>query len=48
MQWSQSRVQDFGERGRILLDLDDNRYLIPNVDALPTRQRELLQRFIYW
>lgn len=48
MQWSQSRVQDFGERGRILLDLDDNRYLIPNVDALPIRQRELLQRFIYW
>jgi hypothetical protein len=48
MQWSQSRVQDFGDRGRILLDLEDNRYLIPDVDALPRRQRELLQRFIYW
>ena len=48
MRWSQSMVQDFGDRGKILLDLDDNRFLVPDVEALPRRERELFQRYIYW
>jgi ABC-type multidrug transport system ATPase subunit len=48
MRWSQSQVQDFGERGKVLLDLDDNRYLIPDVEALPPRERDLFQRYVYW
>jgi ABC-type multidrug transport system ATPase subunit len=48
MRWSQSQVQDFGERGKVLLDLDDNRYLVPDVEALPPRERELFQRYVYW
>ena len=48
MRWSQSHVQDFGERGKVLLDLDDNRYLVPDVEALPPRERDLFQRYVYW
>ncbi|MFN5298824.1 MAG: DUF1854 domain-containing protein [Planctomycetaceae bacterium] len=48
MRWSQSQVQDFGEHGKILLDLEDNRFLIPHLGQLPSQQRELLQRYIYW
>jgi hypothetical protein len=48
MRWSQSQVQDFGDRGKMLLDLDDNRFLVPDVDALPAKERELFQRFVYW
>jgi ATP-binding cassette subfamily B protein len=48
MRWSQSQVQDFGERGKVLLDLDDNRFLVPDVEALPPRERELFQRYVYW
>ncbi|MFM8220279.1 MAG: DUF1854 domain-containing protein, partial [Planctomycetaceae bacterium] len=48
MRWSQSQVQDFGEHGKILLDLEDNRFLIPHLGQLPPQQRELLQRYIYW
>jgi ATP-binding cassette subfamily B protein len=48
MRWSQSQVQDFGERGKVLLDLDDNRYLVPDVEALPPREQELFLRYIYW
>ena len=48
MRWSQNQVQDFGERGKVLLDLDDNRYLVPDVQALAPRERELFQRFVYW
>ena len=48
MRWTQSQVQDFGARGKVLLDLEDNRFLVPDVDELPRRERELFQRFVYW
>jgi hypothetical protein len=44
MRWTQSQAQDFGERGEVLVDTEDNRLLAPDVDALPRRQRELLER----
>ena len=48
MRWTQSQVQDFGARGKVLLDVEDNRFLVSDVDALPPRERELMQRFVYW
>ena len=48
MRWNQSQAQDFGARGKVILDLEDNRFLVPDVDALPPRERELLQRYVYW
>ena len=48
MRWTQSQVQDFGARGKVLLDVEDNRFLVPDVDELPQRERELLQRYVYW
>ena len=48
MRWSQSAVQDFGPRGKLLLDVDDNRWLVPDVEALPRRQQLLFRRFVYW
>jgi len=48
MRWNQSSAQDFGARGKVLLDLEDNRFLVPEIDELPPRERELLERFVYW
>jgi ABC-type multidrug transport system ATPase subunit len=48
MRWNQSHAQDFGARGKVLLDLEDNRFLVPDVDKLPAADRELLQRYVYW
>ncbi len=48
MRWSQSQAQDFGERGKVLIDAEDNRFLVPDVDALPARDRDLFRRYIYW
>jgi ATP-binding cassette subfamily B protein len=48
MRWTQSQVQDFGTNGKVLLDLEDNRFLVPDVDELPTRERDLFQRYVYW
>ena len=48
IRWSQTQVQDFGKSGKVLLDLDDNRYLVPDVEALPPREQELFLRYVYW
>lgn len=48
MRWSQDRATEYGERGRVLIDLSDNRYLVPDLEALPAGERVLFQRYIYW
>ncbi len=48
MRWAQDRAVDFGQNGKVLIDVDDNRYLIPDLDGLSTRERVDFQRFIYW
>jgi ATP-binding cassette, subfamily B, bacterial len=48
MRWTQSQVQDFGARGKVLLDLEDNRFLVSDVELLGPRERELMQRYVYW
>lgn len=48
MRWTQAQVQDFGKTGKVLVDLEENRYLVPDVAGLPTRQRDLFQQYIYW
>jgi ATP-binding cassette, subfamily B, bacterial len=42
------RAQDYGKHGKLLLDIDENRYLIPDTQALPVRDRRLFTRYIYW
>ncbi len=32
----------------MLLDVDENRYLIPDVTALPESDRSLFERHVYW
>lgn len=48
MRWRYDRTQDFGENGKVLLDVYENRFIIPDVSALPKADREALTRYIYW
>jgi ATP-binding cassette subfamily B protein len=48
LRWDRSQVHDFGDHGKILIDVDDDRYLIRDVERFPQRERELFQRHIYW
>jgi hypothetical protein len=48
MRNSHGQAQDYGRTGKLLIDVDDNRYLVPDVDALPRRQQLLFRRYIYW
>jgi hypothetical protein len=48
MRWTQSQAIDFAENGKMLIDTDDNRYIVDDVDELPKRDRERFLRFVYW
>ncbi len=48
MPWRSDRTEDYGQNGKVLLDALDNRYLIPDVTALPANDRRVFTRFIYW
>ena len=48
MRWQQDRAVDYGQRGKVLIDVSGNRYLIPDIDALSAREHRDFTRFIYW
>ncbi|HOL66936.1 MAG TPA: DUF1854 domain-containing protein [bacterium] len=48
MRWLHHRAEDYGEKGKILLDVFDDRYIIPDVSALSPMEKDLFTRFIYW
>jgi ATP-binding cassette subfamily B protein len=50
VRWSQSQALDFGAdgKGKLLIDTEDNRFVIPDIEALPRADRERFRQFIYW
>lgn len=48
MRWQHDRAIEHGDHGKILLDVFENRYVIADMRALPSGDRDRLMRFIYW
>lgn len=48
MPWSSDRAEDFGQKGKVLHETLGNRYVIPDVNALPPMDRRIFTSFIYW
>ncbi|MBY0587080.1 DUF1854 domain-containing protein [bacterium] len=48
MRWSPGHAVDFGKNGKLILDVEDNRFVIEDLDLLPREQLDLLRRHIYW
>jgi len=48
MFWRQNRAEDYGERGKVLLDTFKNRFVIRDIEALPEEDKKRLTRYIYW
>jgi ATP-binding cassette subfamily B protein len=48
MKWAYETAQDYGTKGKVLLDVEENRYVIHDVAALPEPGRADFERFIYW
>ena len=46
--WTQSQAVDFGAEGKMLIDADENRWVVPRVDALPRPDREKFLHYVYW
>lgn len=41
-------ISPIGPRGRLVLDVDGNRYGIPDLNALDSHSRATFNRYIYW
>lgn len=48
MPWRGDRAEDYGEHGKVLLDAADNRYIIPDIRALPAADQRRFLSYIYW
>jgi ATP-binding cassette subfamily B protein len=48
MRWAGETALEYGERGKVLQDVEENRYLVPDVAALPTADRLAFERYIFW
>lgn len=46
--WTQSQAIDFGPNGKLLIDAEDNRWVVPWLDELPQADRERFERYVYW
>ncbi len=48
IRWTQSQATDFGAEGKMLIDADENRWLVRRVDDLPPADRERFLHYVYW
>ena len=48
MRWSYDRAEEYGAHGKVLLDAFDNRWIIPDLTALPAKDRLEFTAYIYW
>ena len=45
---TQSQAIDFGTDGKMLIDTEENRYVVRSVDDLPKTDREKFLQYVYW
>jgi hypothetical protein len=48
LRYTGSAATDYGKAGRILVDVEANRYVLPDLNDLPPSERQLFERYIYW
>jgi len=48
MRWSYNSAEEFGEKGKVLIDAHENRYIIPDVSQLPSADQRVFTSYIYW
>lgn len=48
MNYVYASVWDYGLRGKIMIDVEDNRFLIPDVQCLTKSERKVFERYIFW
>jgi hypothetical protein len=48
LKWERSRAIDIGKKGKLLIDIFEDRYIIPDVQKLTPMERNMFTKFIYW
>jgi ATP-binding cassette subfamily B protein len=48
IRWTQSQATDFGPDGKMLIDTEENRWVVPRLDDLPGPDRERFLHYVYW
>jgi ATP-binding cassette subfamily B protein len=48
IRWTQGQAFDFGSGGKLLVDTDENRWVVPRIDGLPPPDRERFLQYVYW
>jgi ATP-binding cassette subfamily B protein len=48
IRWTQGQAVDFGTEGKLLVDTDENRWVVPRLADLPAADRERFLRYVYW
>jgi hypothetical protein len=48
LKWERSRAIDIGRKGKLLIDIFEDRYIIPDVQELTPIERNMFTKFIYW
>jgi ATP-binding cassette subfamily B protein len=48
IRWTASQAVDFGTDGKMLIDTEENRWVVPQVEALPKPDRERFLHYVYW
>jgi hypothetical protein len=48
IRWTASQAVDFGTDGKMLIDTEENRWVVPQVEALPKPDRERFLQYVYW
>lgn len=48
MRWTQSQANDFGENGKLLVDTEENRYVVRDLTKLSARDQERFLQYVYW
>lgn len=48
LRWSASQAVDYGSDGKLLIDTEENRYLVPSVSKLTPADQEKFERYVYW
>jgi ABC-type multidrug transport system ATPase subunit len=48
MRWTGSQAVDFGSAGKMLIDTEENRWVVPDIALLPGPDREKFLHYVYW
>ncbi len=48
MRWTQSQAIDYGENGKLIIDTEENRYLVPDIHHLTPSDQEKFLQYVYW